>query len=182
MGRYTRAYPDDVLKQLAATFEHRDGALYYKIVPWHNVKVGDRADHSNGDMIYQYRRVGMRVDGKRTYFMAHAVILFLTTGVWPAGRQIDHITGPSNLPSNLRAATCSQQRQNSKLYSNNTSGHKGVYFRPHAKKNPYMVSISADNRSYWGGVHPTFEAAVAARRILERALHGKFARRRNRSG
>lgn len=42
----------------------------------------------------------------------------------PEGFVLDHKEGKSNDIDNLRLATVSQNAQNSKLMSNNTSGHK----------------------------------------------------------
>jgi len=63
--------------------------------------------------------------GKR--YPAHRLAWLYTYGEWPPA-QIDHVDGePSNNRlDNLRLATGSENQQNRKIASNNTSGAKGV--------------------------------------------------------
>lgn len=62
------------------------------------------------------------------------------SGEIPEGFVLDHKEGKSNDIDNLRLATVSQNAQNSKLMSNNTSGHKGVEL---TKGGLWRVRISA---------------------------------------
>lgn len=65
---------------------------------------------------------------KRRY-MNHRLAWFYVHGVWPSD-EIDHIDGnrSNNKLSNLRVATSKQNKENTPIRSNNTSGHKGVHW------------------------------------------------------
>src|SRR5262245_53364654 len=62
-------------------------------------------------------------------YMAHRLAFLYMTGAWPVGEP-DHKNGipADNRWRNLRPATKSQNNANSKLRSNSTSGHKGIYW------------------------------------------------------
>jgi hypothetical protein len=89
---------------------------------------------------------------------------------------IDHANGDSadNRIDNLRAATPSQNNMNSRIRSDNTSGHRGV--RWHKRKQKWEVSIRRDTKRYYVGDYKNLDEAVAARREAEAKYHGQFAR------
>lgn len=72
-----------------------------------------------------------------------ALILNLKDGELP-----DHINGDihNNLLSNLRVANRSQNAANSKLYSNNSSGYRGVFFDNKSLR--WRRQIRVNGRSY----------------------------------
>lgn len=107
---------------------------------------------------------------------AHRVAWLITTGEWPEV-EIDHINGirTDNRLENLRSVTKSQNRRNSKMPSNNTSGVTGVSWFPQTKK--WSARISDKDGTKVLGYFPCFAVAVRARRQAERekgfsARHG----------
>lgn len=96
----------------------------------------------------------------------------------PAGVDVDHINGdPSdNRRANLRVATRSQNRVNTGLQSNNTSGYKGVSWRvKHQKWQAAISRIEPRGMRFLGH----FDSAIEAARAYDAAaieLYGEFAR------
>jgi len=97
----------------------------------------------------------------------------MMTGEWPAF-QVDHEDRirTNNKWNNLRRATDSQNRANSRLYSSNTSGVKGVAFLPRSKK--WGARIKFEGRSKSLGSFESKEEACAARLAAEDLIHGEF--------
>lgn len=71
-------------------------------------------------------------------------------------------------PTNCRWATKSEQAINRGLQSNNTSGHKGVYFRKDIGK--YSVELLRNKRKYRLGVYDDIEAAIHVREMKIKEL------------
>jgi len=76
------------------------------------------------------------------------------------GFVIDHINRNKldNRKKNLRFLDFSQSMLNRKIHSNNTSGHKGVYWHKAAKK--YMVEVQYRNTKYYLGLFAKKEDAI----------------------
>ena len=125
----TRARDDLAVEYVrsAFTYDANSGDLFWK----------DRADQQpqwNGK--FQGRRAGTINDrgyvivaiGGRDY-RAHRLAWAIVTGEWPLG-EMDHVNlnKADNRWANLRLATHSQNNQNKRAQSNNTSGFKGVSF------------------------------------------------------
>ena len=108
-------------------------------------------------------------------YLAHRIAWVIVKGAWP-NHEVDHKNGivTDNKWSNLRKATPSQQRVNTKLYSNNTSGFRGVYFSRRTAK--WCASIAINRRSRHLGSFETARAASAAYERAARKIHGTFRR------
>jgi hypothetical protein len=85
------------------------------------VRAGDEAGGLNKHLGYRY----IGVDGRR--IPSHRLAWLYMTGDWPDG-EIDHINRDraDNRWSNLRAASATENRANSKLRADNSSGLRGV--------------------------------------------------------
>lgn len=118
-----------------------------------------------------YRRISIR--GKPA--LAHRVAWFIAHGHWPE-QQIDHANGDrsDNRIANLRLATISEQRWNSKKKARNKSGFKGVCWDNSRKK--WLAQIMANRRNHSIGRFDCIGQAIAAYRAKARQLHGEFAR------
>lgn len=127
-----------------------------------SVKAGDEAGNleANG-----YIRV--RVRGHKV--LAHRLAMFLVNGEWPAG-EVDHKNRirSDNRLTNLRIVTSSINAHNKAIPKTNTSGAKGVQWRPRLHKWQAIITIDRKRRSL--GHFFDFEDAVAARREAERDL------------
>ena len=82
--------------------------------------------------------------------------------------EVDHINGKpnDNRIENLRIVSHKNNMKNEKLYNNNTSGHKGVYFSKREKK--WKAAIKSDNVVYHLGTFNTKDEAICAREDAEK--------------
>ena len=121
--------------------------------------------HSNG---YWSLRV------ERKPYLAHRVAWFFVNGEWPAGL-IDHINGDrrDNRIANLRIANQSENIANSKRFSTNSSGFKGVSKTATGRWRAYIVK---NYRQIWLGVFDSPELAHDAYKAAAISLQGDFAR------
>lgn len=110
--------------------------------------------------------------GGKDIFVARVIWLYMT-GNWPP-RLVDHIdrNKQNNKWKNLRLATKSQNSMNSKVRSDNTTGHKGIFLN---KNGTYHAYINVDGRRFSLGFGLTLEQAIEARQKAEAQYHGEFA-------
>lgn len=102
--------------------------------------------------------------------LAHRLAWLHVYGEWPESL-IDHInhTTDDNRIANLRAATHSENTQNSRLSRRNKSGHKGViWYRRDCVWRAYLV---IDGRSHHLGYFSNINDAIAARKAAEAKYH-----------
>jgi hypothetical protein len=147
------------------------GLLYWKR---NNIKAHRRAGEHAGNFHDDYCRLTMGYKGKKIRMLAHHVIWFLMTGVWP-DHIVDHKNrnGLDNRWENLRPATLMQNRHNSSAQHNNKTGVQGVTFRPVNQK--YAVRINIDGKRVFVGHFETLEEAAQARRLKAIEHYGEFA-------
>lgn len=109
-------------------------------------------------------------DGRQRPLTMHRVIL-------EGSERVDHINGVGldNRRSNLRPATHTENMQNRKRHSNNTSGYKGVY----AARGRWRAAIRANGQKHNLGYFDSPEDAAAAYDEASRLLHGEFSRPNN---
>jgi hypothetical protein len=117
----------------------------------------------------------LRITLYRRVYLAHRLAWLIMTGEWPT-HHIDHIDGDrsNNKFSNLRVATHAENLRNRGANSNNTSGHKGVYWHKRARK--WAASIKSDHGYSHLGLFNDKESAANAYAEAARELHGEFAR------
>lgn len=110
----------------------------------------------------------IRIDGVR--YASHRVVWLYMTGQWPSN-QIDHINGnrTDNLWSNLRAATQSENAQNTSTSVGSKTGHQGVHF--HVRDKTFIASICVDKKRKHIGSFKTLNEAVNARAAAKQELH-----------
>lgn len=77
--------------------------------------------------------------------------------------EIDHIdrNPANNHIDNLRWSNRSENCLNTKIRSDNTSGHKNIYWRENRKV--FQVIMFRDNKEIYIGAFPTLEEAIKAR-------------------
>jgi hypothetical protein len=141
-----------------------DTGEFIRLVPTVG-KVGDKAGSLASDG-YVY----LCVDNKR--YLAHRLAFLWVTGQWPV-EFVDHVNQDrsDNRWVNLREATNAQNQHNTKLFSSNTSGVKGVCWHKGAKK--WIARIRADGRRINLGLFDTVEEAKAAREAVEVLARGQ---------
>ena len=115
----------------------------------------------------------IRLHGR--YYKAHRLAWYLTFGRWPRD-QIDHINGirDDNRLVNLREASNKENKRNSRLQKNNTTGLKGVYPVRHGNK--WKAQIMVDGMSFFLGCFLSREEAHAAYCEAAKQHYGEFAR------
>jgi hypothetical protein len=124
-----------------------------------------------GFMTNEYMTIG--IDGDQYY--AHRLAWFYVHGEWPA-RAIDHVNGikTDNRLANLRLATSGQNALNTPLRSTNTSGVKGVHWRPNKQK--WQARITVDGKKLHLGYFASMDDASAARRAAAARHFSDYAR------
>lgn len=101
-----------------------------------------------------------------TTYRAHRVIWKMMTGKDPDG-VIDHVNQIKNDNSwnNLRLVSSTENSQNRKLQSNNSSGYHGVTWRK--KDNSWESRITVNGKRIHLGQFKDFNLAVKARKAAE---------------
>lgn len=157
-------------RQLHELFEYKDGSLHWKHRHGgkNNRAAGTKAGTPLGKKAY------LRVSVDYRFYYVHRLIWLMHHGELPD--VIDHIDGdPSNNRiENLRAATISNNMQNSKLNKRNTSGIKGVH--KCAKTGLWRGQVYAKGRTHHVGPFESLEQCGDAVKVLREQLHGEFAR------
>lgn len=146
---------DDVKDLFDYNTEH--GGLYWKKINKHLVNrifIGERAGHLNS---CGYRQI--TVNYKRYY--EHRLVWLWHYGKFPEGI-LDHKNRnpDDNRIENLREATYSENAKNTKLNSNNKSGHKGVCWSK--ADNKWKSYVSIDGKRIHIGYFDNMEDAVLA--------------------
>lgn len=92
----------------------------------------------------------------------------------PKGKDVDHINHnvSDNRKSNLRICEHYQNIINTKNYSNNTSGRKGVSWDK--SRNKWIVSICVNRKQIYLGRFEDFEDAVQVRELAEQKYHKEY--------
>lgn len=106
--------------------------------------------------------------------LVHRIIFMIHNGFLP--EIVDHIDGNklNNSIDNLRAANENQNKHNSVLSSNNTSGVKGVHW--HKRCNKWIAKIKINGVSKHIGCFSDLQEAKQSVEKARIALHGEFAR------
>jgi len=116
-------------------------------------------------------------------YMNHRIIFFLTHGVDPGDKFIDHIQPDLPLPnvaSNLRLATNAENMRNQKKHRDNKSGATGVCWDAYYGKWKAFVTIRSRRQIHLGHFED-FNDAVAARKAAEVMYYGEFSRNASQS-
>lgn len=169
-------FPD--LKMLDQSFELNEvtGELFWKNRPechfknpkkrlaWNNRWAGKPALSSDNGRGYLAGVI--TVLGVKHRLQRHRVVYALYYRSFPKCH-VDHIDGNTlnNSPKNLRSASNSQNMRNTKMWKNNTSGVKGVYWNSHASLWYAAIGINGKNKSL--GYFKVKNEAVAVRKAAE---------------
>ena len=111
---------------------------------------------------------------KNLYIMIHQLL----SEIYGYGEEPDHINGKpwDNRKQNLRKSTHEQNMKNCKMYKNNISGHKGVYYAK--RENRWKASININKKQVHLGTFLLYEDAVKCREAAEEKYYGEFNRRK----
>ena len=128
------------------------------------------------DMIASVAPIKWRLNGNYTYgyipgkgdISLHSFIM----GGKKEGLVIDHINRDTldNRRRNLRYCTVSENIFNSKLYSKNKTGTRGVSYYANNKR--YIADLKVRGKRYYLGSYETLEEASKVRKEYERKIFG----------
>lgn len=119
---------------------------------------------------YGYLVIG--IDGERHF--AHRLAWLYMTGAWPED-EVDH---ENRMPGdnrwiNLRPATSTQQKINTGMRCDNSSGIRGVWFD--APRRKWSARIGVEKRKIFLGRFDSIDLAAEARRLAELRYFGEYA-------
>lgn len=150
-------------------FDYKDGVLYWKKQLSYRGKIGMIAGSFCKRHIYSFTRIHGRL------YRTHRIIFMMHHGYMP--EMVDHIDidRTNNRIENLRAATDSQNKTNSRSRVGSASKYKGVYLNKKSKKNPWVSKIYM-NKTYKSlGSFKTEDEAASAYNSAAKEMHGEFA-------
>lgn len=164
------------IDELRELFEIRGSDVVWKKSPANRVRTGAIAGalHLHGKT--HYRRIGLYRSGKTWCVQAHHISFALSVGRWPEG-MLDHKdgVGTNNNPCNLREATSLLNNWNRRNACVNTTGAKGVSYRPNRSK-PFYAQLRAGGAHVLSQDFATLEEATLAVQEARTKHHGEFAR------
>lgn len=131
--------------------------------------LGHHRWYVNGKYVVRCEWLGK---GKNKVTLIHREIMGVKSG---DRLQVDHINGNplDNRRANLRICTRSQNGMNRGKQANNTSGFKGVIWRPKERK--WAARIGVDGKKIDLGYFQTKAEAAAAYDAASKRVHGEFA-------
>lgn len=155
-------------EEVLRLFEYRDGVLYWKEPPKTSRKL-KKSTIAGFNSTQGYKKVTFN---KETYYI-HQIVFLMHHGYIP--EIVDHIDrNPSNNRiENLRASNKSLNACNSKLRSDNSSGHRGVAWSKVSKK--WQVYLHLKNRYKHLGLFNDFELACLVADESRRLYYGEHA-------
>lgn len=115
--------------------------------------------------------IAIMIDGM--LYTAHRLAFLWMHGVFP-DRELDHINRDraDNRHANLRLATSSQNKVNTGVRRDNSSGFRGVSYCKVRKK--YLAQIAHNGKKQNLGRYLTLDEAVNAYESASKRLHGDF--------
>lgn len=111
----------------------------------------------------------------KRHYRAHRLAWLYVYGEWPE-KEIDHINGvrSDNRISNLRQANSSQNKFNTCVRGNSSSGHKGVFWN--ASRRAWQARIQTSGKVKHLGFYKDLPSAVSARARGEKLHFGEYRR------
>jgi len=159
-------------EDLEKVFDYVDGQLYGKFIEGRRKETNTRvAGRLLGTTVKGgYKSVGFTVNGIKYKELIHRIIYAMHHNLWPA--LIDHIDQDTtnNRINNLRVANKKINCINSGLFSNNTSGVKGVSWNKNSQK--WTAQIKDNQKKIHLGSFSVFNDAMIARLEAEERLWG----------
>ena len=156
-------------------YDLQTGLFLWKKSQSNHVKAGTVAGYArSGSRAKNKKYIIIGIKGKQ--YKAHRIAWLMATGCDPGDALVDHIdgNGTNNKFSNLRLATQLENGRNKQIYSNNSSGYKGVSYHKQMRK--WRADIRVEQKLIYLGLFTTPELAHMAYCKAAAELHGEFAR------
>jgi hypothetical protein len=130
---------------------------------------------SRGKTGYLFVRIAAEVNGKKKAKNIHRIMGETYLGA-TRGQMVDHKDGDraNNDLNNLRLCDNRTNQYNSKIWSNNTTGFRGVWFNKRKKR--FTANICVNGKNQYLGGFLTAEEAGQAYDDAAKKLHGDFYR------
>lgn len=160
--------PDNIGEYLKYDETSPSGLRWIKKI-CNKINIGDHAGTLDNRNYYKTQFAGKN-------FLNHRIIYFLHHGYCP--EIIDHVDNvrTNNRIDNLREASISDNNCNTRIQSNNTSGHKGVSIYSSGKYQYWRVLIMKNRKLVINKYFPLseFQAACDFADEQRQLLHGDF--------
>ena len=168
----TKLHVEDYIKK-CFSYEPETGKVFWKFSPNNRIKVGQEVLCKAG----QRGQVTVTFEGKTKNYRLHRIAWLLYYGSWPKGL-LDHINNnPSdNRIVNLRECSHTENMKNQGLRKDNSTGYKGVCYRPSKSGGRYTAQIYHNNKLRYIGSYRTAEQAASAYDEAAILLHKGFAK------
>jgi hypothetical protein len=149
-------------------YDPETGVFTWRVPPSGRVAAGERAG-----FVHEQKYRCIRISGRK--YREHRLAWLYVNGRWPPN-QIDHRDGNilNNRIDNLREASSSQNRANSRISVKNTSGYKGVSWD--VSKGKWSARIGVAGKQIHLGRYHCPEKAHAAYCTAAERYFGEFAR------
>ena len=123
----------------------------------------------------KHQNVYLTIEKKLKGFVLARIVWFLRTGEYSIF-EIEHkdCNPKNNCIENLRLSNRSENLCNTKIRSDNKTGHKGIY----ARYGKWAVQIWKDSKCHNLGIYESIETAITIRNLAIQRFHGEFARAR----
>lgn len=159
-------------EDLEKLFSYEDGSIYGKFCESRRKASNTRVVGKDLGTIVEggYKQLVFTVNGVKCKELVHRVIWALHHNEWP--ELLDHIDRDptNNRIGNLRVANKKINSINSGLFSNNTSGIKGVSWNKNSQK--WTAQIKDNQKKIHLGSFSSFDEAIIARLKAEERLWG----------
>jgi hypothetical protein len=157
-------------ERLKELFDYQNGQLIWKVKKARCVKIGTAAGSISTANGLKY--VCVEIDGSS--HKLHRLNFLYHYGYLP--KCVDHKDGNTlnNKIENLREATLSQNSQNGKFRTSNTSGYKNVSFEKRHNKWRVLLRVNGINKSF--GYYDDLELAGLVAAEARDKFCGQFAR------
>ena len=128
-----------------------------------------------GDTVGSVDRYGyLRARAMGAEYKVHRIIWKIIHGIEPIG-EIDHIDGnpANNRADNLRLASRRENAHNTRLFRNNTSGHKGISWNVTSKR--WDARLAMGGGIVFRGRYVELQDAIEAVKEARKTNHKGFA-------
>ncbi len=150
-------------------FNYIDGELYWRIAPSGKIAIGQKVG-----TLTKTGYIKVSINHKR--HPVHKIIWIMLNGEIPEGMTITHLdkNKTNNKIENLMLCKFSETYFGKRIYSNNTSGYKGVYWDEATQK--WRAAIGYKGRKFALGYFESKEKAYAAYCKAAEKYFGELAR------